>query len=261
MDAGSIDLDVSGNDADTLGPNTSCRAANPGDSITIDVTATNIPITTKMIAFAYHVAYDPNVFTVSDLNPGGFMTLISALPGSLAFSASEPPPDTDGDYSGAAADIADPEPEDMNVNSAAEFGSGVLERLVLDISPGAADGEYTLVLSDIAHVDLQSQAYPPDVVNSATIAIGQSCATVFGDVDCSTAVNSVDALKVLRFNAALSVSQTEPCVDLGMTLPNTEMQGDVDCTGQVSSVDALKLLRHAAALSVSQTEPCPDVGT
>ena len=263
MDAGSIDLNVSGNDADTLGPTNSCRVANPGDSITIDVTALNIPITTRMIAWAYHLGYDENVFTVSDVNPGGFSTFISALPGSNAFSAGEPPPDTDGDYSGAAADIGDPEPGDPNVNSSAEFGSGVLERLVLDISAGAAAGQYTLTLSDMAHVDLQSQAYPPDVINSATIAIGQSCPTVFGDVDCDTAVNSVDALKVLRHGAGLSVSQTEPCVNLGDPLPNTELQGDVDCSNSVNSVDALKLLRHAAGLSVSQNEPppCPDIGS
>jgi hypothetical protein len=36
-----------------------------------------------------------------------------------------------------------------------------------------------------------------------------------GDVDCTAAVNSVDALKVLRYVAALSVAQTEPCLDMG----------------------------------------------
>ena len=46
-------------------------------------------------------------------------------------------------------------------------------------------------------------------------------AGVFGDVDCTGAVSSVDALKVLRFVAALPVAQTEPppCTDLGQVLP------------------------------------------
>lgn len=35
-----------------------------------------------------------------------------------------------------------------------------------------------------------------------------------GDVDCNGIVNSVDALKVLRFVAGLSVNQTEPCPDI-----------------------------------------------
>jgi hypothetical protein len=83
----------------------------------------------------------------------------------------------------------------------------------------------------------------------------------FGDVDCSGAVNSVDALKVLRYASALGYGQTEPCEKIGTgTLPNGKMQGDVDCTNAVNSVDALKLLRFASNLPYSQTEPCPGIG-
>jgi len=38
---------------------------------------------------------------------------------------------------------------------------------------------------------------------------------VGGDVDCNGVVNSVDSLKILRHAAGLSVSQTEPCPDIG----------------------------------------------
>jgi hypothetical protein len=38
---------------------------------------------------------------------------------------------------------------------------------------------------------------------------------VWGDVDCSEAVNAVDALKVMRHVAGLPVAQNEPCPDLG----------------------------------------------
>jgi hypothetical protein len=80
-----------------------------------------------------------------------------------------------------------------------------------------------------------------------------------GDVDCSGAINSVDALKLLRSNAALSVSQTEPCPDVGENLlPG--LFGDVDCSGAVNSVDALKVLRYSAGLTVEQTQPCPAFG-
>ena len=40
-----------------------------------------------------------------------------------------------------------------------------------------------------------------------------------GDVDCSGAVDAVDALKTLRHVAGLSVSQTEPCPDIGSASP------------------------------------------
>jgi hypothetical protein len=36
-----------------------------------------------------------------------------------------------------------------------------------------------------------------------------------GDVDCTGQVSSVDALKLLRYAAALSVSQNDPCPDVG----------------------------------------------
>jgi hypothetical protein len=78
-------------------------------------------------------------------------------------------------------------------------------------------------------------------------------------VDCNGAVTSVDALKELRHVAQLSVSQTEPCPDIGTDVAS--FWGDVDCSGSVTSVDALKILRFVALLSVSQTEPCPDIGT
>jgi hypothetical protein len=79
-----------------------------------------------------------------------------------------------------------------------------------------------------------------------------------GDVDCNGGVTSVDALKELRFVAQLSVSQTEPCPDIGTDVAS--VWGDVDCSGSVTSVDALKVLRYVAQLPVTQTEPCPDIG-
>jgi hypothetical protein len=88
--------------------------------------------------------------------------------------------------------------------------------------------------------------------------------TSFGNVDCSSAINSVDALKLLRYVAGLSYTQddTPPCPDIGIeNHPNGELQGDVNCSNTVNSVDALLLLRYSAALSVTQNEPCPDIGS
>jgi hypothetical protein len=45
--------------------------------------------------------------------------------------------------------------------------------------------------------------------------IGEDVASVWGDVDCSGEVTSVDALKILRYVALLAVAQNEPCADIG----------------------------------------------
>ena len=81
-------------------------------------------------------------------------------------------------------------------------------------------------------------------------------------MDCGGTVNSVDALKVLRYGAGLSYSQSEPCQNIGTgILTNGVKQGNVDCSGTVNSVDALKLLRYGAGLSYSHPESCPDIGS
>ncbi len=81
---------------------------------------------------------------------------------------------------------------------------------------------------------------------------------LMGDVDCANGVNSVDALKILRHVANLSVSQTDGCDPINTGGP--PVQGDVDCANGVNSVDALKVLRYVANLSVSQNGDCPRIG-
>jgi hypothetical protein len=71
-------------------------------------------------------------------------------------------------------------------------------------------------------------------------------------------VNSIDALKILRHNASLQVSQTEPCTDLGQSTGSRD-QGDVDCNNAVNAIDALKVLRGVAGLAVQQEPGCPSV--
>jgi len=105
----------------------------------------------------------------------------------------------------------------------------------------------------------------PNVANSGQIEsdgdlAGDDCdAAGLGNVDCNNAVNSVDALKVLRYSAGLSVTQNEPCIDIGTMFLIGGLMGDVDCLTAVNSVDALKILRAVAGLSVSQGPGCPPV--
>lgn len=77
-------------------------------------------------------------------------------------------------------------------------------------------------------------------------------------MDCSGAVDAVDALKILRSVAGLSVAQNEPCDDIGSAAP--EKHGDINCNGDVDAVDALFILRYVAALSVNMPQGCPIIG-
>jgi len=50
-----------------------------------------------------------------------------------------------------------------------------------------------------------------------TKTAGATQSNVFGDVDCDGSVNAVDALKILRQNAGLPLTQTQPCPSIGST--------------------------------------------
>ena len=93
---------------------------------------------------------------------------------------------------------------------------------------------------------------------------GDACeAAGTGNVNCDDAVNSIDALAVLRHSAGLSVLQNDPCLDIGLPRmlppPADELMGDVNCSnpGAVNSVDALLILRANAGLSVTIPVGCP----
>lgn len=70
-----------------------------------------------------------------------------------------------------------------------------------------------------------------------------------GDVNCSGATDSIDALQVLRSVAGLSSSA--PCL---------AEAGDVDCGGTVNSIDALKVLRFVAGLANQAVDGCVAIG-
>ena len=119
MDAMSIDLDTSGNTATTLGPLDSCLQVQPGETITLDITATNIPASNPMVGFAYLILYNDSMLTIETQD---HQFLLAATPGSGLLNGSEPTPDTDGsnDWHGSAADLS---------TTAPESGSGTLSRV------------------------------------------------------------------------------------------------------------------------------------
>lgn len=173
MDAMSVDVDVTGNTATSLGPLDSCVEARPGDVVAVDVTALNIPAATAMIAFSYRIQYDESRVWVETQD---HQFLLAANPGSGVLNASEPTPDQnfDNEWAATAADLS---------NSGvvpSEYGSGVLSRLTISVSRSATEGMYGLTLTAAGHVDSMNEAYVPDALNNAVIAIGMSCPTLTG---------------------------------------------------------------------------------
>jgi hypothetical protein len=258
----SIDADTTGNAAASLGVLDRCVEAATGTDVAVDVTVEDIPAvntqgtpeiiddTGGIIGYHLQLQYDASALSV-DARETGF--LLYSAPGGNPFIFSDDLPDTDGSYELDASDLG------VGPGST-ESGSGVLVRLTLHVGGSALPNAYTLTLAESAHLDSQNSSFAAPIVYSAQIAVGVPCPgpTMVGDVDCSGAVNAVDALKVLRFGAALSVDQTEPCNDPGSQSPQI---GDVDCSLATNSVDALKILRFGAGLGYAKVHYCDGIGT
>jgi hypothetical protein len=256
-----IDADTTGNSATVLGTRDSCFEVTAGTSVNIDVTISNIPATYPMIGFGYFLYFDPDAFFPSAADSS---FLLGAAPGSLEGQVTN---DTvPGVFSVSGYDTG---PVPGSSEASPGTGTGVLTRITLDVTDGIS-GAYPLHLIEAAHITTDpppNQGKPPKNQFSAQLAVGIACAglpeiepppTKNGDVDCSNTVNAIDALKVLRFTASLSVIQTEPCNDLGVLTPHV---GDVDCNGAVNAIDALKILRFTASLPVQQEVGCPLLNT
>lgn len=89
-----------------------------------------------------------------------------------------------------------------------------------------------------------------------TPTIGPGLQLIWGDPDCSGAVSFIDALKDLKFDAGLGVSQTVPdCPDFGEQVAVDGIQrrwADTDCDNDIDPIDGLKTLRADAGLTVNQ---------
>jgi hypothetical protein len=179
----------------------------------------------------------------SDCDADGFSNLAEDACGSDRYNAesvperADTPEDDDGD-----GQVNEPLPPGAEAYDCDGDGLvGPADNCVQAPNPGQADG------------DGDGAGDPCDVPGS-------------GNVDCSGppgGVTSVDALKVLRFAAGLSVTQNEPCLDIGqpraLPPPDNWLMGDVNCSGAVNSVDALLILRAVSGLSVPIPGGCPAI--
>jgi len=165
----------------------------------------------------------------------------------------------------------------LQVQDVSQFDEGSIEDFEILLPGGSRciSGDPPIAIPDLgaavyAKIDCSIKVSPPSSTPTPTPAPTPTPGPgAVGNVDCSnppTAINSVDALKLLRHNAGLSYTQTEPppCPDIALgVLLNGELQGDVNCTNSVNSVDALLILRYNARLPIFQNEPppCPDIGS
>lgn len=166
MAAMSLDLDVSGNTATSLGPRDDCLEVSVGQIVTLDVTAEGIPASNPMIAFAFALNFPAGTVTVTGADADW---LLGAGPGSAVFNANEPLPSSSGLWRSAVADTGD---------ITGETGSGVLERLTIEISGSAASGHYLIWPNEAVHVDPAGNSWAADAVGHAFLAVGASCEDV-----------------------------------------------------------------------------------
>lgn len=163
MQAISIDMGVTGNTATSLGDRQECAEALPGDTLTVDITATDIPSDFPMIGYFYELRFDGPPLAITGQEP----LMLAANPGSSIFSVSDPTPVFDAPFTANVVDI----------NTLHVAGSGVLDRLTVEIATDAAPAIYQLRIQLSAHIDPANTSQVPATVNDARIAVGLSCAS------------------------------------------------------------------------------------
>ena len=186
MDAMNIDMDPSAAPANTctaafsnggctVGTVELCaRADNDGltnfdedsaDTLSVDITAVNIPVANKMTAFGFILSYG----TGADVNVASddIAILLTNAENSSTLNISDSTPDADGTFNAVAVDSS------VSPGSV-EAGSGVLDRLNLE-AVGADYVVVPLTLSMNVHVDANNNSWTPDATGSAIMAVNGPC--------------------------------------------------------------------------------------
>ena len=228
-----------------------------GVGATASVKLVSMPPAESLAVWVIDVVFDPAVVSVDSCTPA------ASPPGSVFVSACE----TDDQEGG-------PDEETVVVLGAILFPDterGFDDETTLAsivFSAVGAIGECSdLTISVVSHLgpDPAGPETGPTTTNGEICIVEEpGTERLWGDSDCSGAVNPIDSLKTLRSDAGLSVSQTGDCPDIAsaVTVDGTaRLWNDVDCGGAVNPVDSLKILRFDAGLSVSREAGCPVMAT
>ena len=175
----SIDMDPSaapGNTATSIGSVQPCAQVNENgimdadedsvDTLEFDIVVgpAGIPAGNPMIAFDASFVYSSaNLSVVSaDVN-----FLLASTPGSAVFDASGPNSADPDLFDVAGLDVSDA------AAGTAESGPGVLARVMISTTSGAASGVYPLTLDFPAHLDpVGDRAFLPDDIDNALVLVG-----------------------------------------------------------------------------------------
>ena len=229
-----------------------------GVGATASVALVSMPPAESLATWVIDVVFDPSVVSVDSCTPA------ASPPGSVFVSACE----VDDQEGGPDEETVVVLGGVLFTDTERGFDSETTLASIIFSAVGAVDSCSDLTINVVGHLGPDPEG--PETTNPTTtngeICIVEEPGTerIWGDSDCSGAVNPVDSLKVLRSDAGLSVSQTGNCPGIAssVTVDGTaRLWNDVDCGGSVNPVDSLKTLRHDAGLSVSQTGDCPDVAT
>jgi hypothetical protein len=228
-----------------------------GVGATASVQLVSTPPAESLATWVIDVVFDPAVVSVDSCTPA------ASPPGSVAVSACE----TDDQGGG-------PDEETVVVLGGIIFtdterglDNETTLASIMFLAVGAVGECSDLTINVVSHLgpDPTGPETNPTTTNGEICVVEEAgTERLWGDGDCSAAVNPVDSLKILRSDAGLSVSQTGDCPVIGsnVTVDGTpRLWNDVDCGGAVNPVDSLKTLRYDAGLSVSQAAGCPTVGT
>jgi Thrombospondin type 3 repeat len=260
MDAMSLDMDPTGNTATALGTRETCAIiTNNGvvdadedsvDAVNIDLTATNIPTSNRMIAFQAAINYSEANLTVDSAN---FAFLLASNPNSNTFNASDPLPDMDDNnvWTASAADTGAGTPE---------AGSGVLTRFVVVADPGAAAGTYPLTLSDAFHVDPRTVAQTPDQVFGGVIAVDAPCPGVTTDADVSVVSAALSGPATATPGQSFTVTGSVGLHNAGPTSPvNADLTATLSPSGgcSISGPATIQVQNTSLAMSTNVSVSAP----
>lgn len=175
IDLVAIDTDTTGNGAKTISSIEDCVAANPGDTLDVDVIVDEVDPADGLAGVDFTFAYDPTYVTIDSIqdstgvlmsDDGSAVLSFTSNPGSddPVGDADSDPEGVDGTIKIAAADFGD---------TSGNFGSGLIARVTLTLS--GTSGLANLSLATLEFVDANNNGLPVIEAGSAQIASGVPC--------------------------------------------------------------------------------------
>jgi len=180
----SIDANVQGNTATSIGPIDGCARVEPGAQIDVDYIVDAVPEDRPLIAFEVDIRYNPDLIEVVAVD---YDLMLAAVGTYQPFvDLTDELPDSDGDYrlvvldTASQTELRDPSTGEITQPEAnVERGKGTLARITLRAkAPGVTevnvgydppDGPYPLTQ------DTQNETIIVDKIGGVSIAIGQDC--------------------------------------------------------------------------------------